>query len=323
MSNVRLNQMIKWYNNRNNLNIFVDSKKITLPSQESLSTLFIDFTENFSSISIDEIILNYKIPEKLVLFLIKLNILISIDNSDWPESKYFHNMVKNPSPTILMEQMDDQYVSNIYKNIKKYFYDSIWDITNKKYESKYMDLNNKLLLKHTNSSRKDANSDKSIDKKNEILSLTRYIFSPNWELHLYWSAWWFYNIYPLLIFNDDSFFCFDKYIDYFYTWKNNKLFKQISECFISSNFNDFYNYQCYIIFLSCYKWVLSKYSSRGYKYIQMEAWSIATLFRQWCANLWIGQVEIQWYFDDKIFDIISNLGIHKDKTLLIHTMCLN
>jgi hypothetical protein len=82
MSNVRLNQMIKWYNNENNLNIFVDSKKITLPSQESLSTLFIDFTENFSSISIDEIILNYKIPEKLVLFLIKLNILISIDNSD-------------------------------------------------------------------------------------------------------------------------------------------------------------------------------------------------------------------------------------------------
>jgi hypothetical protein len=42
-----------------------------------------------------------------------------------------------------------------------------------------MDLNDKLLLKHTNSSRKDANSDKSIDKKNEILSLTRYIFSPN------------------------------------------------------------------------------------------------------------------------------------------------
>ena len=82
MVNVRLNQMIKWYHNENNLNIFVDSKKITIPSQVALNKLFTDFIEKFSSISIDEIILNYKIPEKLVLLLIKLNILISIDNCD-------------------------------------------------------------------------------------------------------------------------------------------------------------------------------------------------------------------------------------------------
>lgn len=323
MGNVRLNQMIKRYHNENSLNIFVDSKKITIPSQAALNNLFIDFIEKFSSISIDEIILNYKISEKLVLLLVKLNILISIDNCDWPESKVFHDMVKNPSSAILLEQLDEQYVTKIYQNISWYFYDSLWNFTQKKYEFESMVLDDKLLLKYTSSSRRDTDSNNFIDKKNEILSLTKYIFSVNWEQHIYWSAWWFYNIYPILIFNDDSFFCFDKYVNYFYSWKNNKLFKQISECFIPSEFNYFHRYQCYIIFLSCYKWVLSKYGNRGYKYIQMEAWSIATLFRQWCANLWIGQVEIQWYFDDKMFDIVSNLGISKDKTLLIHTMCLN
>lgn len=55
----------------------------------------------------------------------------------------------------------------------------------------------------------------------------------------------------------------------------------------------------------------------------MEAWAIATLIRQWCANLWIPQVEVQWYFDDALLNIMLDLGMDKEKTLLIHTMCLN
>ena len=323
MENIRINQMIRWYHNGNDLDIYVESKKITIPFQDSLNKLFTDFFEKFSSISIDEIISDYKIPKKLILLFIKLNIFISIDNCDWPEAKLFHDIAKNPSKTLLMEQMDEKYVAKIYENISWYFYDSLWGFSHKIYRFKSINLDNKISLKYTNSSRRETKSNTIKDKKTEILSLTKYIFSFNWESHLYWSAWWFYNIYPILIFNDDSSFCFDKYKKCFYTWINKWIFKKISECFIPSDFNDFSRYQSYIIFLSCYKWVLSKYGNRWYKYIQMEAWAIATLFRQWCANLWIGQVEIQWYFDDKMFDIISNLGIHKDKTLLIHSMCLN
>ena len=307
----------------NNLNIFVESKRLIIPSQESLNNLLIDLIEKFSSISIDEVVLKYKIPKKLVLLLIKLNVLISIDNWDWPESKLFHNITKNPSSTLLTQQVDEQYINKIYQNIPWYFYDSLWNFTRKKYQFNTIDLDNKLVVKHTNSCRREITSNSLIDKKAEILSLTQYIFSINWGQHLYGSAWWFYNIYPLLIFNDDSFFCFDRYKKYFYNWMNKWVFEQFFKCFIPSNFNDFLRYQCYIIFLSCYKWFLFKYGNRWYKYIQMEAWSIATLFRQGCANLWIGQVEIQWYFDDKMFNIISNLGINKDKTLLIHSMCLN
>ena len=72
--------MIRRYMRGNNLNIFVESKRLIIPSQESLNNLLIDLIEKFSSISIDEVVLKYKIPKKLVLLLIKLNVLISIDN---------------------------------------------------------------------------------------------------------------------------------------------------------------------------------------------------------------------------------------------------
>jgi translation elongation factor EF-4 len=74
--------MIRWYHNGNDLDIYVESKKITIPFQDSLNKLFTDFFEKFSSISIDEIISDYKISKKLILLFIKLNIFISIDNCD-------------------------------------------------------------------------------------------------------------------------------------------------------------------------------------------------------------------------------------------------
>ena len=76
--------------------------------------------------------------------------------------------------------------------------------------------------------------------------------------------------------------------------------------------------------MSAYQATLSKYSNRGYKYIQMEAGALATLIRQYTANLNIPQLEIQGYFDQVLMSILEQkLGINKEKTLLVHTMCLN
>lgn len=151
-------------------------KKVTLSNQMSLIELLYDLTEKYTSISIDRISLDYKISKDIISFLTKLNVLIYIENCDWPESKIFHNIAKNPSTTILEEQLDEGYVQNLYKNIQWYFYDSLWNFSRELYNLKSINLKDKLLLKHTNSSRKDQNSNKSIDKKNEILSLISHIF---------------------------------------------------------------------------------------------------------------------------------------------------
>ncbi len=56
----------------------------------------------------------------------------------------------------------------------------------------------------------------------------------------------------------------------------------------------------------------------------MEAGALATLIRQYTANLNIPQLEIQGYFDQVLMSILEQkLEINKEKTLLVHTMCLN
>lgn len=56
----------------------------------------------------------------------------------------------------------------------------------------------------------------------------------------------------------------------------------------------------------------------------MEAGALATLIRQYCASRTIPQLEVQGYFDQLLMEVlVKKLGINQDKTLLIHTMCLN
>ena len=323
MQHIRLIQSIKWHQEGDKLLLFLWQQKITFPNTLGLSELFCEMQSWQKDYTREVLIEKYKLSSRVVDLLIKLWVFICLENCAGPEARYFHAFVENPSSAYLPEQQEEKFIASLYQNLEHFFSESLWEVKWWKLLpfSKSFDLN--FSLHPTHSTRKKI-GEQRLSHQKEILQMITTLCSSYQDEHYYGSWGGLYSLYPVLIFKNDEVYVFDRYQECFYQNVIPWLHKELVSSFIATEQNYFEVYECYVVFLSAYQATLSKYSNRGYKYIQMEAGALATLIRQYTANLNIPQLEIQGYFDQVLMSILEQkLGINKEKTLLVHTMCLN
>lgn len=294
-----------------------------MPNTLGLAELFCEMQTGQKEYTRELLIEEYKFSLRVVDLLIKLWVFICLENCSGPEARHFHALVENPSLAYLPEQQEELFVSSLYQNLENFFFESLWKV--KWWEVSTFSKNPDLIFSFqpTHSTRKKRGEQRASQQK-EILQMIATLCSSYQDEHYYGSWGGLYSLYPVLIFRNDETYIFDRYQECFYQNDIPWIHQEIVSSFIATEQNNFEAYECYVVFLSAYQATLSKYSNRGYKYIQMEAGALATLIRQYTANLNIPQLEIQGYFDQVLMSILEQkLGINKEKTLLVHTMCLN
>ncbi len=326
MKVARYNLTTKFYIKDQKIVVAVNGLRIKIDYSDSIYNFLVALEENQIIEDVNIIVESYKINLKLIDLLYNIWVIINLDMGIWLESVRFHKIISNPSICTFPEQSLESYINSIYKNISSYFYDCFEYYHNLERYNIWLYFSFDWIIKKYKSTRKswglEANSTIETDK---ILSLMNNIFSlKNWSNHLYGSGWWFYSIFPVVVCEDDFLFIYDKYNDSFVCKKSMGVYNEYIDSLIVDKWNDFSKYQFHIILVSAYDGVLRKYWNRWYKYIQMEAWAIGTLIRQFLCGENIPYLELQGFFDEKIADLLgSHLWVLKNKSLVCHTICCN
>lgn len=283
MPHIRLIQSVKWHQEGDKLLLFLWSQKVSLPNTLGLAELFCEMQSWQEDYTREVLIEKYKLSSRVVDLLIKLWVFICLENCAGPEARYFHAFVENPSSAYLPEQQEEKFIASLYQNLESFFFESLWKVKwwNVLTFSKNSDLT--FPFQPTHSTRRKIGEQSSSQKK-EILQMIATFCSSYQEKHYYGSWGGLYSLYPVLIFRSDEVYVFDRYQEYFYQNYLPWLHYDLATSFIATEQNYFEGYECYMVFLSAYEATLSKYSNRGYKYIQMEAGSLATLVRQYVAK---------------------------------------
>lgn len=303
---------------------FCLSKKIILDYDDSLYKFLSHISQHifFSQQEITK----YEISENIIKLLIYYKIVDYYHSSSWIEAITFNQLTKNPN--CCQEKPDFEYINFIYKNFDKGFSEFLWsnfEILNKK----LVDLNFSIVAKTFNDikSTRLKESYKSNSDIN-IIEITNFIFkkraSPFENRFYFWSGGWLSSIFPIIISKNDEVFIYDKFSEKFYI----KLVPDIRKLMENKWFvpceTNFGAYDYYVFLFSDTEKVFEKYWNKAYRLLFLEAWQISFLFRLFCSNFDKAQLEVQWFYDDIIMDILVQNDILNEKKIknlmVLHTL---
>lgn len=302
-------------------------KKINITNNSWLSK-FLDYIWKHIFFWNNEI-KKFWMSKEMIDLLLTLNVVDYYDNISCIESFSFNQLTKNPN--FLREKSNQKYIDHIYQNLWHRIDVLLWSdfyAINKGPKKLLFSIKNAVFDNIKSTRLKRAYKSKS---NIEILNIIRYIFSKrnNWNENnfYFWSWWWLYSIFPLIISKNDEVFVYDKFYQQYYTKKIKNIRQKIlKNWFIECN-TKFWAYDYIVFLISDTKNIGEKYGNKSYKLILLEAWQISFLFRLFCSNFDKAQLEIQWFYDDKILKILLDENIlNKNKLkhiMLLHTLALS
>ena len=314
--------MTRFYKKGENLVIRLNTLELQIPFDQCLYDFLVEISEVITVSDVESLLKQYSISPKIILLFLKIGILLSPETQLGREALIFHKWIANPSFLNFSEQVDPKNLDKIYAQIPYYFYDCFdqkgFSII--KYDQQW---NKNYFIQRTKSTRKS-----SIDFSSRSYSLALFlkaiknIFALSWESGLFfWSAWWFYSLFPVIVTNQNEIFIYDKYKNEFLIKRDSAVFEDFLSCYLYAEGTDFSLFSFHIVLVSSYVGCFNKYGNRGYRYIQMEAWAIWVLFRQICANIKIPQLEVQGYDDRKINQFLKKyINFNEDKGLVLHVI---
>lgn len=311
----------KFYKKDYKLNIIVNDLSVSMNFSDNLYDFLVYLMEEVYIDNISDLQEKYKISEKVLQFFHKIGLLICSSDLLGKEAMWFHSIIQNPSITNFSNQVDPNNLDVIYKNIPNYFYNSFDKNNYLKYEKEIQKWT--YFIQRTHSSRSlDFGFSSENTNLEKILMILRDLFLLNGNDGLfYWSWWWFYSVYPILVTKTNDIFVYDKYQEVFYHKRSFGVFGDMVKSYLYSEWNDFSQYDFHIILVSSYQGVFNKYGNRGYRYIQMEAWAIWGLLRQMLWTYKIGQLEVQWYNDIKLLELLkTHVQLRTNSIMLLHTL---
>ena len=271
------------------------------------------------------------VSEKMLDLLILYWIVDVYHSCSGIETLSFHNSTKNP--TILQEVADYDYITSIYANLGKESEQYLWAGFQKTFfSSNIIDFNiSKKVFDSIHSTRlsaKESNRCWIVDVK-DILQL---VFSKrkcdgNMDYFYFWSWGALNTVFPLLISRADEIFFYDKFSENCYVKTEKGIFQDIVKQWFVPSQTCFEEYEYYLFLFSDVKKVLEKYGNKAYRLIFLEAGQISFLLRLFSAYYDKNQLEVQWFYDDAILNILKkynvfNFNMQKD-ILLLHTLVLN
>jgi hypothetical protein len=325
MKEVRYNLSTKFYFKEDSLYIFSLGKKITLKFDRNMYDFFIFLEEHVVINDIYKVATQFWLHPKLLELFFFLEIIIPRSNHWGVEALWFDSLAKNPSVSAFSSELSQDELLALYKTIPSNFVNSFTDHLQsfKKYSFNMLKCEGSLQRHFSDRITKASLPWVSLER---MLSIIYNIFSLHISPHNFYGSWWgFYSIFPVIFVNDDKLLVYNKYDDCFYFKQIDGIYNlYINNCLIANTSIDFSSYTYHIVLVSSFVPILKKYWNRGYKYIQMETWSIWTLCRLFFASYNVSHVEIQGYFDDPVYSLLSHhANIIKDKILVCHTISCN
>lgn len=293
---------------------------------------FFVFLEKIIFIS-DTDIKKHQINQELIKLFIHYKILIEYTDNSWIESICFDKFIKNPN--FLLKWLNKNELNNLYYDVEDWLSSLINKDNLLKYnlplheikfsinEETFKDIWTKRLLEETD----DYDLDGMLNIVNYIF-LPRYkkeIFGMNRTFYKFWSWGGINSIFPITITKYDDVFVYEKFSWEFFTKKIPWIYENlINDGLITSDTN-FHAYNYFVILCSHSKNVFWKYWNKWYKLALLEVWQISFMFRLFCWYFKKPHVELQGFYDDKIYTLLkcNKLFNNEKDILLAHVLAIS
>lgn len=263
---------------------------------------------------------------KLWSLLEKVGFLTNCSVNSWIESLAYHQYTKNPSSEYQPLSVRD--IKKVYRDIKQWLHDIFATIVkpNKAYMSPNIlfSFDEKSHIDQVGSTRHThsiANNRTKYDTK-FFKNIIQHIFSYKSKWFLYWSGWWMYSIFPVVITKNDTIELYDKSYDSRYQISQKWVFNSLTSSLVTTNDNNRDSYDSFVILTADTKHVFAKYGNRGYRHFFIEAGAIGQMIRLFSAQYNFWYLELQWFLDDKVLACIKQANIDTTDLLVTHLIAL-
>ncbi len=300
------------------------NQSITIEKNPQINDFLKNLEENifFHSNTLE----SFSLDDNFLRLLIELRIVTESDFNSWIEALCFDRIMSNPSSilrsldSIGLHQIKADATTALRRNIGTNF------VHLKSTESKFSsnpDITASVFEKLGSTRLSNQNGE---NNQHELMGLIELIFKPirDSEHFKFGSGWWLHSIFPLVICRTDDVIVYDKHHGSWYTLNISGVYEQyIQNCLVPCDTN-FKAYNYFVLLCSDTEAVFKKYGNRWYRLIMLECWEISFLFRLYSASFSKPHLELQWFYENRIYGMIKDNCIMKkmENLLLIHTIAI-
>ncbi len=324
---LRINKLAHVYAYMNRIHIRTYKKHISVPFSELTYSTLIELWQIYC---FEKSEVESSLGKHVVRLLLEVGFFISVQDGNsgvesWEAERYMHN----PSPTFT--PLADAQLRSIYNSWELYI-DSLWWTSLKEYEYMPVERENSKLNDYfenvcsTRFLKKEDLPEDINDIEQQGLALLKNIFSPNAQGHYKYGSWGgLYSIFPLCFTRQDVLYSYDhrkkkffyKKIPWLYNWF-------IQNCLIGGADNVFSMYNFFILLVADTRSVYKKYGNRGFKHFYLESWAIWALIRLFSAVAEYKQIELQWYREEPIYNVLeeSQFFTGLENIMITHLLAL-
>jgi len=291
---------------------------------------FLVFCENKIFITYKDI-QKYNIPQWFIKILLHFNFLTK-EKNNWWEAIFYNEIEENPSKTL--NTLSKKEINILYKNIEI----GIGEFIDNWYQKIYQDIKElKIKIDETALSQLHSErleEDKWIFKQEDMISMIKTIFWKRKKEKLFniqrsffkfWSGGGLYSIFPIIITKNNDVIIYDHFNENFFIKRKQGIYDDfIKNVLIPCSIN-FSAYNYFVILTSQYTNVYHKYGNRWYRLLLLESWEISFMVRLLCWAKNKSHVEIQWFFDQELQNILDK-GMNllcTDRLLPLHILAVS
>lgn len=137
---------------------------------------------------------------------------------------------------------------------------------------------------------------------------------------LYWSWWWFYSVFQIIVTSDNLVIITDKYNNVMYQYNTPNIFELFKDSIIPMDWVNLDSYNAIIILISDTSLLFKKYWNKWYHFLLLESGAISLLFRLFFSERWY--LELWGYNYNEILNKIKIFFIDTETLMITHLILL-
>lgn len=312
----RFNLSVHFFTEDDKLTLLCWTNKLSISQSKLLYDFFV-YCVKYIHVWLDDLD-KYGISPALTELLMKYKVLLQTDKyQSWAEALYFHWTAGNPNKLSTYVQESD--VAVIYSEFKVRL-SKIVNIDSQR----ILSFNNihDLQAENINLLMNESKYSTRLLKKNNIPLDLDYLYSSvkyihgNKDNHYVYGSWgWLYSVFSLIITSNDEVMIVDNHKQLIYQSEIIWIFSEVIKSVLVADHYDPKEYNIIVITLSDTLLTFQKYWNKWYRFMMMESGVIWFLWRILYSKRWY--LEIGWYKDKELFNVIKSFNIFKDMTNLI------